>query len=58
MRPVNFLTSGLVKLQGTVWTARSADGEAIPEGKTVTVKKIEGVKLIVEKAKLPAEIKN
>jgi len=54
----NIAQTGLVKLQGTVWTARSADGEAIPEGETVTVKKIEGVKLIVEKAELPAEIKN
>lgn len=54
----NIAQTGLVKLQGTLWTARSADGEAIPEGETVTVKKIEGVKLIVEKAELPAEIKN
>lgn len=54
----NIAQTGLVKLQGTVWTARSADGEAIPEGETVTVKKIEGVKLIVEKTALPAEVKS
>ncbi len=54
----NIAQTGLVKLQGTVWTARSADGEAIPEGVTVTVQKIEGVKLIVEKAALPAEAKS
>ena len=54
----NIAQTGLVKLQGTVWTARSADGETIPEGVTVTVQKIEGVKLIVEKAALPAEAKS
>lgn len=54
----NIAQTGLVRIQGTVWTARSADGEAIPEGETVTVKKIEGVKLIVEKTALPAEVKN
>ena len=53
----NIAQTGLVKIQGTVWTARSAYGEAIPEGETVTVKKIEGVKLIVEKAASPAEAK-
>ena len=53
----NIAQTGLVKLQGTVWTARSADGSVIPDGSTVTVQKIEGVKLIVEKAALPAETK-
>ena len=53
----NIAQTGLVRIQGTVWTARSADGEDIPEGETVTVKKIEGVKLIVEKAASPAESK-
>ena len=32
----------------TIWSARSVDDSIIPAGKTVTVKKIEGVKLIVE----------
>lgn len=54
----NIAQTGLVRIQGTVWTARSADGETIPEGETVTVKKIEGVKLIVEKTALPAEVKS
>lgn len=53
----NIAETGLVKLQGTVWTARSAEGNTIAEGETVTVKKIEGVKLIVEKAALPAGVK-
>ena len=54
----NIAQTGLVKLQGTVWTARSADGSVIADGETVTVKAIEGVKLIVEKAALPAGVKN
>ncbi len=54
----NIAQTGLVKLQGTVWTARSANGQPIPEGENVTVQKIEGVKLIVEKAALPAETKS
>ncbi len=54
----NIAQTGLVKLQGTVWTARSADNSVICEGETVTVKSIEGVKLIVEKAALPTGVKN
>lgn len=44
----NTLATGQVKIRGIVWTARSADdGIVIPEGAVVTVKAIEGVKLIV-----------
>ena len=39
---------GLAKVNGAIWSARSVDDSIIPAGKTVTVKKIEGVKLIVE----------
>lgn len=53
----NIAQTGLVKLQGTVWTARTADGTTVAEGEKVTVKSIEGVKLIVEKAALPAQAK-
>ena len=38
---------GQVKLGGMYWTARSADGSAIPAGTRVRVEKIEGVKVIV-----------
>lgn len=54
----NIAETGLVKLKGTVWTARTTDSSVIAKGETVTVKAIEGVKLIVEKAALPAEVKN
>ena len=39
--------AGLAKITGQVWSARSATGEPIPEGTSVTVERIEGVKLIV-----------
>ena len=44
----NISAKGLVKVKGSVWTARSeADNERIAEGTHVTVIRIEGVKLIV-----------
>ena len=52
----NIRESGLVKVKGSVWTARSADNSIIGEGETVTVKQIEGVKVIVEKAAETAQI--
>ena len=44
----NLEAKGEVKVKGVVWTARSENGDVIPEGSTVRVKNIEGVKLIVE----------
>ncbi len=44
----NLEAKGSVKIQGQVWSARSENGEAIPEGTHVTVLRIEGVKLIVK----------
>lgn len=40
---------GMVKVDNQKWTARSESGEIIPEGATVTVTAIEGVKLIVKR---------
>ncbi len=42
--------TGQVKLDGKVWTARSLDGSPIPEGARVVVRRIEGVKVLVEVA--------
>ncbi len=39
---------GEVKLGGLRWSARSAEDRVIPVGEQVTVKEIQGVKLIVE----------
>ncbi len=40
---------GQGKINGSVWSVRSADGSDIPVGESVKIIKIEGVKLIVEK---------
>lgn len=45
----NIHAQGTVKLKGVEWTARSVNGDIIPEGEIVTVRSIEGVKLIVER---------
>lgn len=44
----NIKASGTVKVNGSVWSARSyCESVTIPEGTLIKVKKIEGVKLIV-----------
>ena len=46
----NLAATGAVKLDGVVWTARSTDDAvAIEAGERVTVRAIEGVKLIVQR---------
>ena len=44
----NLAATGQIKASGQVWTARSSSDEAIPVGTTVTVLRIEGVKMIVQ----------
>lgn len=41
--------AGEAKVQGSVWTIRSDDGQPIYENEKVTVEKIEGVKLVVRR---------
>ena len=46
----NLAAAGAVQLGGVVWTARSTDDAVtIESGERVTVRAIEGVKLIVER---------
>lgn len=45
----NTRETGEGKINGMIWSVRSADGSCIPENKTATVKEIKGVKLIVER---------
>ncbi len=47
----NIHESGKVTVMGLDWTARSVDDSIITVGEIVTVKEINGVKLIVEKFK-------
>ena len=44
----NLLGTGAAKINGIEWTARSVSGEIIEKGSTVTVVRIDGVKIIVE----------
>ena len=43
----NLKATGQVKLSGMEWTARSIDGNPIPQGTLVQVERIEGVKVMV-----------
>lgn len=43
----NSALTGRVRLNGVDWTARSSNGEAIDEGTTVVIDKIDGSKLFV-----------
>ncbi|MBQ8622289.1 MAG: NfeD family protein [Oscillospiraceae bacterium] len=52
----NVTAAGQVKLGAMVWTARSSSGAPIPEGTQVRVDKIEGVKVFVTPAEVPANI--
>lgn len=45
----NESSTGAVYVDGKTWTARSADGTVLPAGSLVTISKMEGVKLFVEK---------
>lgn len=44
----NLDAAGQIKIQGSVWSARSETGEVIPLDRKVSVLRIEGVKLIVK----------
>ena len=47
----NVCAAGQVKLNGIEWSARSVNGQIIPEGTLVRVERVEGVKVFV----VPAE---
>ena len=47
---------GQVKISGIEWTARSEDDSVIEPDEIVVVKKIEGVKVIVEKIKVQTNV--
>ena len=44
----NLRETGAVKLDGVVWTARSCDNRVISVGTPITVRRIQGVKVVVE----------
>lgn len=51
----NIHGSGAVSAGGKEWTARSMSGAVIPVGQYVRVASIQGVKLLVEEVKMPAQ---
>ena len=55
--PVNNIAAlGQVQINGVEWSARSTDGTHIGAGALVKVDKIEGVKVFVSPAEVPAEV--
>lgn len=50
----NLSETGTLKLDGKEWSVRSATGEVLPAGTLVKVVRLEGVKLYVEPASVPA----
>lgn len=48
-------STGAVYVDGKTWTARSADGTVFPVNELVHISKMEGVKLLVEKAAVSRE---
>jgi membrane protein implicated in regulation of membrane protease activity len=52
----NVSAVGQVKLGAMTWTARSTNGENIPEGTLVQVDRIEGVKAFVSPVQVPANV--
>ena len=52
----NIVASGKVKLNGMEWSARSSSGEPICQGTRIRVARIEGVKVFVSPAQVPANV--
>jgi membrane protein implicated in regulation of membrane protease activity len=52
----NVSAVGQVKLGAMTWTARSTNGENIPEGTLVQVDRIEGVKAFVSPVQVPVNV--
>lgn len=45
----NVKGQGQIKIDGDIWSAKTEDDEIIPEGSTVEILRIEGVKTVVKK---------
>ena len=52
----NLRATGALKLDGKVWTVRSADESVLEAGTLVRVVKLEGVKLLVERASVQSGV--
>ena len=52
----NLSACGRVKLGGNFWSARSTDGNTIPSGTQIRVDRVEGNKVFVTPADIPAQL--
>ena len=52
----NIRGTGALRLEGKEWSARSVNGEVLPEGTLVRITALEGVKVLVERVPVPAEV--
>lgn len=54
--PINNLEeTGAIRMNGVLWTAKSVDDTQIPAGACVVIERIEGAKVYVKPAEIPAE---
>ena len=51
----NLRETGAIRINGMLWTAKSADDTQIPIGTRVVIERIEGAKVYVKPAGVPAE---
>ena len=51
----NLRETGAIRINGVLWTAKSADDTQIPIGMCVVIERIEGAKVYVKPAGVPAE---
>ena len=52
----NLRGTGALRIEGKEWSARSATGELLSEGTLVRIVALEGVKVLVERVPVPAEV--
>ena len=51
----NLRETGAIRINGVLWTAKSVDDTQIPSGSRVVIARIEGAKVYVKPAGVPAE---
>lgn len=51
----NLEETGAIRINGVLWTAKSTDERVIPAGTRVSIERIEGAKVYVKPAEVPAE---
>ena len=52
----NLQETGAIRINGVLWTAKSLEDAQIPTGTRVIIRRIEGAKVYVEPASVPADV--